>query len=242
MSLKTVYIDQPKSLHPLVERTDAIRQSLVAQYRAGRGAPNEVVGNEREVFIRTYLSNAYPPQFRWSSGFILDSSGYTTGQLDIVVETNLGLSIPASGVASERLFFAEMVAAVISVKSNLFAQWSQIEKEAEKIQKLNLERHSWLNMGKRPDHIPFFVVAYSGASAEASFDERISREGLGGVLHSLIVLDSNLCLLRSGEGEWTKNCNESSFLMFAASLHKQIAGAMEIGQTIWPYVCETDGS
>src|SRR5438270_8398451 len=57
---KFVLTRSQKDIPVLIGLSDAIRHSLVANHAAGRGAPNEVVGNEREVFVRGYLEAAYP--------------------------------------------------------------------------------------------------------------------------------------------------------------------------------------
>ena len=119
---KTIQLGMPKKIEPLFTRVSAVKDGLLAAHRAGNGSPNEVIGNEREVFIRNYLEAAYPKPFRFAGGFVTDSEGRKSGQLDIIVEKLHSISFPAQAGSSERLYLAEMVSAAISVKSNLSAQ------------------------------------------------------------------------------------------------------------------------
>jgi len=82
-------------------------------------------GAGRAEFVNKFLKEVIPTGLRISqSGEITDSLGNITGELDIIIENGHFPSIPLSGDTS-RVFFAEGVAAVIEVKSNLSNQWDQ---------------------------------------------------------------------------------------------------------------------
>lgn len=57
---KTIQLGMPRKIEPLFTRVSAAKDGLLAAHKAESGSPNEVIGNEREVFIRNYLEAAYP--------------------------------------------------------------------------------------------------------------------------------------------------------------------------------------
>lgn len=118
-------------MHEILKtRLEGIQKILMTHHLAGVGLPNSCKGNEREILVREFLAKVLPPPFRFGSGVVIDSSGHTSGQVDIVVEFPFLPSFPTPGT-SERVYLAESVAFVIEVKSDLNAQWTQIEKKAE---------------------------------------------------------------------------------------------------------------
>ena len=228
----------PKNLEPLKARSEGIRKSLVSGFEAGKGAPNEVIGTERELFVKKYLEAAYPRPHRFSSGFIIDSHGSKSGQLDIVVERVNSLSLPAQSHSSERLFFSEMVSVVVSVKSNFHSQWSQLESEINKISELTIEQSAFFYVGKTPDYIPVFLFSYSGAKTTDVILEKLESAKI--CLRCVFIADESIFFTRTERHEWIHYKGESAFLMFIAELHKSIATTVQIGENIWNYVCESE--
>jgi hypothetical protein len=49
---KNIQLSMPRKIEPLFTRVSAVKDGLLAAHKAGSGSPNEVIGNEREVFIR----------------------------------------------------------------------------------------------------------------------------------------------------------------------------------------------
>lgn len=237
MGKTTVQLDQPKRMEPLFTRTAGIKDSLIAAHKAGRGSPNEVIGNEREIFLRKYLEAAYPKPYRFSSGFIMDKQGNKSGQLDIVVEKFSSISFPISTSSEERLFLAEMVSSVISVKSNLFAQWAQIESELKQLEPVEQKTSGTFSVNKRDGNIPFFVVSYSGAKDMETLFSKLEALPSCSFLRALLVLDTNILAIQTKPGQWVYNNDESSFLYFISELHTEITRNFIVGENIWEYAC-----
>lgn len=119
-------------MRTLETRINAIFSSLDSAYIGGSGVSSASRGNEREQFVNTVLTNAFPPHYRFASGDIIDSFGTQSGQVDVVLEQPRSYSFPLLS-GGPRLYLAESVAAVIEVKSNLSAQWDEVTATAEKL-------------------------------------------------------------------------------------------------------------
>ena len=157
-------------------RLAGIRGILMAHFHASTLLPSATKGAERETLVREFLQRVFPAPYRFGSGAIADSSGATTGQLDVVVEFPFFPSFPTPA-ANERLYVAESVAFVIEVKSDLTAQWAQVEETTAKVRPLRRKWRRHVQMD--PDtgfseiqatisRIPFVAVGFKGfTSAEA---------------------------------------------------------------------------
>jgi hypothetical protein len=155
---------------PLKSRLEGITAILLAHHRASALLPSASKGADREVLVREFLAQIYPPQFRFGSGAIVDSTGKMSGQLDIVIEFPFLPSFPAPG-GNDRLYLAESVGVVIEVKSNLSSQWKNIRRSAKQVLVL---RRNWRahgshdSKGEQSQHldsisrIPYLVVSYKG--------------------------------------------------------------------------------
>ncbi len=238
MSEKIPQIERPKTVEPLFTRIQGIRESLLATHKAGKGSPNEVIGNERELFLRNYLEAVYPKPFRFASGFVMDKAGNKSGQLDIIAEKIHSISFPAQPSSNERLYLAEMVSAVISVKSSLFAQWSQIEKEIEKLNPIKPNPNGFFQINSRTDHIPFFIISYSGGKTVKKLAEKLNKIPMNSCLEAVLILDENIIAVRTNSENWKYNQNSSSFSYFICKLHDAITHNFIIGDSIWEYACE----
>lgn len=119
-------------------------------------------GTERELFAKLALHEVFTPPYRFGTGDITDIAGRRSGQVDIVVEFPFLPSLPVVNTGP-RLYLAEGVAAAIEVKSDLAAQWSQVEQTAQAIASLQRVFGSTFSMGPPPQpRIPFFAVGYTG--------------------------------------------------------------------------------
>jgi hypothetical protein len=169
------------STNELSQRLEGIQQILMAHHAAGKRLPNAAKGTERETLLREFLGRVFPSPFRFGSGAITDSDGQTTGQIDVVAEFPFFPSFPTPG-ASERLYLAESVAFAVEVKSDLTAQWSQLETTAEAV--LPLRRrwrgHLVFESGDfeiapaSVSRIPFMVVGFTGPSNVETLERRLS--------------------------------------------------------------------
>ncbi|NOX82898.1 MAG: hypothetical protein GXP06_07910 [Alphaproteobacteria bacterium] len=123
-------------MHDKIEsRLEGMQKLLLAQFEAGSQMSSATKGEERELFVKSFLSQVFPPHFRFASGDITDFKGTNSGQVDIVLESPFLFSLPAHP-EGPRLFFAEGVAAVIEVKSDLTTQWGQVLSKVKKIKSL----------------------------------------------------------------------------------------------------------
>lgn len=161
----------PLNAH-IAERLEGIRQVLVAQGRASGPMSSASKGSERELFIREFLAKVFPPHIRFGSGDITDAKGNKSGQVDIVTELPFFPSFPVPG-GDQRLYMAEGVAAAVEVKSDLSAQWGQVERTAASVQALAIRRIRTMWIGKRlSEHIPVIAVGYTGYTTLDGLVER----------------------------------------------------------------------
>ncbi|TYR30940.1 hypothetical protein FY036_15975 [Mesorhizobium microcysteis] len=235
---KTIQLGMPRKIEPLFTRVSAVKDGLLAAHKAGSGSPNEVIGNEREVFIRNYLEAAYPKPFRFAGGFVTDSEGRKSGQLDIIVEKFHSISFPAQAGSSERLYLAEMVSAAISVKSNLSAQWKQVTSEIDKLDPVKSDPTGFFQVNAHSGSVPFFVLSYSGAQTLESLGEKLDALPKNNCLKAVAVLDSNIFAVQTSPNRWVCNQDESSFFYFIAQLHDEITRNFTVAESIWKYACE----
>jgi len=166
-------------------RLEGILDILIGTHKSGSGSSSATKGFEREIFVRHFLSRVFPPHFRFGSGDIIDQNGNQSGQVDIVVEYPFIPSLPSSHDDSLRLYFAEGVAAVIEVKSNIQNEWGSILEKANKVG--NLQRKS--GVAQRGDlygcslpKIPFYVVGYYGWDKFDTLKEKVKSNSVSGIL------------------------------------------------------------
>lgn len=116
----------------LEQRLNGVYDNLISSFEAGNRMSSASKGLERELFIKGFLKQVFPPQYRFESGDITDIQENRTGQLDIVIESPFLYSLPLVN-QGPRLYFSEGVASVIEVKSNLKNQWSEVLETANKV-------------------------------------------------------------------------------------------------------------
>jgi uncharacterized protein DUF6602 len=161
-------------------RLEGIRQALLAHHLGGSTLPNAAKGGERETFVRDFLEQLFPSPFRFGSGAITDSASACSGQIDIVVEYPFLPSFPMPG-GSERLYLAEFVAAALEVKSDISAQWSQVE---HSVQLLRPVRRRWqgstrlmgsgIAFGLPSDSpVPYVAAAFTGYSSIETLKKKL---------------------------------------------------------------------
>jgi hypothetical protein len=155
----------------------------MAHWKAGRTLPAAVVGSEREVLVREFLSEVFPTPFRFGTGAVVDGSGASSGQVDIVVEFPFLPSFPAPGTP-DRLYLVDSVALVIEVKSDIAKQWDQVRKTTAGVKRLRRVWHGHEAVGptgakesvasslSRP---PVLAVGYCGPSDESELRRRLAE-------------------------------------------------------------------
>jgi len=116
-------------------RLEAIHKMLMAGFYGSGELSSASKGHERELFINTFLSHIFPPNYRFGSGDVIDGHSEKSGQVDIVIEYANFMSFPYL-FGGPRLYLAEGVASAIETKSNLCVQWEEALATATKIKKL----------------------------------------------------------------------------------------------------------
>ena len=119
----------------LKTRIDGVFNLLTSSFQAGAELSSATKGTERELFVSAFLSQIFPPHYRFSSGDVTGHSNQRSGQIDIVLEFPRGFSFPFHP-SGPRLFFAEGVAAAIEVKSNLTDQWDEVVSTGTKLRQV----------------------------------------------------------------------------------------------------------
>ncbi|MGP1206094.1 DUF6602 domain-containing protein [Serratia sp. CY47279] len=176
----------------LISRLESVLKMMNANYEGVKNSPSALKGLARADFINNYLNNVIPQGLRIrTSGEIIDNKNNQTGELDIVIENGYFPNIPIVSEESSRLYFAEGVAAVIEVKSNLQGQWGEALNTGAKLSKItrNFEGSIQFNHNGYPvtmldyeidipglpkielppqqkliKKIPYFIVGYTGWS------------------------------------------------------------------------------
>lgn len=168
------------------DRLKGIQEMLMGAHHAGSPLTSTSKGHEREAFINGFLSQVLPPSFRFGSGDAVDQSGERSGQLDIVVEYPFVPSLPLVAGRSPRLYLAEGIVAVVEVKSDLVAHWSEVERTAGQLMKLtrNYKYEQGITSGPRAvDNVPLYAVGYSGWTRFANVKSHVDMtKGINGVL------------------------------------------------------------
>jgi hypothetical protein len=173
-------MNSPDTAHELAERLEGIRQILMAHHAAGKRLPNAAKGSERETLLREFLGRVFPPPFRFGTGAIVDSESRMTGQMDIVAEFPFFPSFPTPG-AFERLYLAESVSFALEVKSDLTAQWSQLETAAQAVLLLRRRWHGHLRFEQSDfevanastSRIPFVAIGFTGPTNLEALETRL---------------------------------------------------------------------
>ena len=175
----------------LVQRLTAIQQSLMAQHAGSIALPSAVAGSERETFVREFLQKVFPAHRRFTSGVITDASGTLSGQVDVAIEYGFLPSFPMPST-EDRLLLAESVALVIEVKSDLSAQWTEVESTTEKIKRLRREIEGVTIVGDPgpPLSIPAIAVGYAGHRTVDGLSKRLNSTNVNCRPDGALVIDS----------------------------------------------------
>lgn len=203
-------------------RLRGIREILMAHHGASALLPNAAKGSERETLVREFLERVFPLPYRFGSGAIVDAAGLTTGQLDVVVEFPFFASFPAPG-GGTRLYLAESVACVGEVKSDLAAQWSQVEETTTKLYPLRRKwrRHLQIDptsgfseVGPSVSRIPMVAVGFKGFASAESLKKRMADTPDDRRPDCALILESGAYVAFGGQ----ITSGEEGFLAFCADL------------------------
>lgn len=203
-------------------RLRGIQQILMGAHVAGERASSASKGADREFFVNMFLKNVLPPHFRFGSGDITDLAGRASGQLDLVVEFPIwpSLQIPGGG---SRLYFAEGVAAVIEVKSDLSTQWGEVEKTSKKLARL--KRLFGTTSGGAPWGVPLFAVGYTGWKDIETLRKHLDQRIVDGILvieNGLFIwngqVTQSVTLIETAQGPWALWAFITALLRVASTL------------------------
>ena len=162
---------------------------LLGAYAANKSLSSNTKGVERQTFIDSFLSQVLPNHFRFGTGDATDRAGARSGQLDVVVEYPFVPSLPIVGSEKTRLYLAEGISAVIEVKSDVAGQWEEVESTATQLAKLKRQYGSGISFGPQaPQHIPFFVVGFTGWKGIDTLKSKLRP----GFIEGVLVVDSLL--------------------------------------------------
>ncbi|WP_154914880.1 DUF6602 domain-containing protein [Klebsiella grimontii] len=199
----------------LQEKLNGVLNMLNANYQLGKSSSSAVKGVARSDFINNYLRNVIPQGLRIStSGEIIDNQNNITGELDIIIENGYFPNIPVPSSDTARLYFAEGVAAVIEVKSNLKGQWDEAISTGRKLHAItrsfinttisshngptvHIDNHvkftRHLGVYKMPpqynliNKVPFFVVGYTGWEKLDTLESKLKESD--GIVTGILQLD-----------------------------------------------------
>jgi hypothetical protein len=107
-------------------------------------------------------------------------------QIDVVVEYPFAPSITLTDDA--RLYFAESVAAVIEVKSDVAGQWKEVERSAAALHAIQrkytggMAHFGGINEGVIRGTIPMLAVGYTGWAQPQTAAQHMQAAGVDGVL------------------------------------------------------------
>jgi hypothetical protein len=143
--------------------------------------------------------------YRFGTGDATDVTGLKSGQLDVVIEYPFAPSLPAIGSAKTKLYLAEGIAAVIEVKSDLRAQWNEVQSTAKQLAPLRRYFSARMTAGRDVDcHIPLFAVGYVGWQKIETCERKLAEcPGLAGILIISPGLFSSKSYGPSASGPWS---------------------------------------
>ncbi|HQZ67084.1 MAG TPA: hypothetical protein PLY87_18460 [Planctomycetaceae bacterium] len=193
----------------IAARLEAMLALLLHAHGGGRSMSAASKGTERELFVNDFLSQVFPPHFRFGSGDITDSEENKSGQIDVVIEYPNLYSFPILNSAT-RLYLAEAVAVALEIKSDLKKQWSEVESTAMKTKSLKrrFENSRMRELADRydaigddrskfrayelrqaashllapRDDIPLFVVGYKGWAKMETLTKHLNSSQVDAVL------------------------------------------------------------
>jgi hypothetical protein len=206
----------------LSQRLLGIHGMLIAAYHAGIEANSATKGFERETFVSLFLSQVFPPVFRFGSGDIIDQHDQKSGQVDIVVELPFFPSLQAV-ITGPRLYLAESVAAAIEVKSNISDQLGQFKHTSQKLKALKPRQGGCKGrrVVARDYTVPLFLVSFDGWTTTRAATKLVKE----GIADGVLVLNHGMCcglFCEDGQSLKTRTVVEkpdAALWLFVSCLH-----------------------
>ena len=157
---------------PISERVKSVLEIALLIHQASAPGPSAQKGSEREVFVNYVLKEGLPPTIRFGTGSVSDLKGNESGQLDIVLEGNAGVSFSMPGVPNSRFYLANYVGAVIEVKSNLeSSSWTEATDSAAKL--AQVRRDAAIDSFAKALDDPMRFTSHDGRTVEEAQEERL---------------------------------------------------------------------
>lgn len=220
----------------VMERLAGIQSSLIALHKASSTLSSASKGTEREHFVGSFLEEVLPPPFRFGTGDITDTTGNKSGQVDVVVEYPFLPSLP-TGKGSPRLYLAEGVAAAIEVKSDVAAQWKEVERTSEALKSLTRDFGTTVSIGRMPaKKIPVFAVGYTGWRKM----EAVVKHLEPGLVDGILVIDSRV-FASSEEFMGLTATGDWSLWGLISCLHRAASNLKSTSANPIQYAVETKG-
>jgi hypothetical protein len=214
----------------LEARLKGMHASLMAAYSAGVQCTSATKGIEREIFVRRFLAQVLPPIFRFGHGDIIDTSQESSGQIDVVIENPFFPSLPIVD-GGPRLYLAEGVAAALEVKSDIRAQWSEVQATASKLSKLwpcpgGIRGQSTLAMADCC--VPLLAVGFTGWKTLGTAKRYIDRE----VVDSMLIIENGLLWIHEKyKVRNVENDPIAALWTFLCCLHDRVTSIQSISTT-----------
>jgi hypothetical protein len=146
----------------------SVQNRLMSGYASDSSSGPPIKGPNRETFVRNFLERIFPKHIRFGGGVIIDHNHNCSGQCDIVAEWPWGPSLQIDE-NSTRYYFADLVAAVVSIKSDVRSQWAEICAEVETLKTVDFTVNPQEDrFSKWERSVPFFAVGYKGFSSPDS--------------------------------------------------------------------------
>jgi hypothetical protein len=225
------------SANDILNRIEGLQKVLMGAFESGIKMSSSSKGREREQFIDLFLSQIFPPHFRFGSGDVIDKNGVKSGQVDIVIEYPFLPSFPIIGAKIPRLYLSEGVASILEIKSDLKNQWGQVIKTAQKVSELRRNFDNYMQMGDLTvsEHIPFFAVGYSGWKKLETVEQKIVENLIDGVL----IVDSGF-FASSKIFNNQKGYGSKGFYTFLSCLYQATSSMQASITDPWGYLSENN--
>ncbi len=162
--------------NPIDWRVESVLDIAMSIHDASASGPSAQKGAEREIFVEHVLSEALPRNIRFGTGSVSDTFGNESGQLDIVIEGDAGISFSMPGVPGSRFYVANYVGAVVEVKSDLSAgeAWNDALSTADRLAKVRRDGNTRMLEAIEPS-----IANMTDPSGRSSSDAQKRRASSG---------------------------------------------------------------
>lgn len=153
-------------------------------------------GQDREIFIKKFLTKSFPKKFVIETGEIIDSNNKKSKQADIVVYDEF---MPILDYGSSKHFLSGGSLSHIEIKSYLNStELTKALNVTKSIKNLNRDIDASMHLGDLPKKIPSFLFSYDGMEKE-TFKKKIEdfykeEENIDNIIDGVCVLNKYVML------------------------------------------------